>query len=74
MRSYVVPAMAFVLCACASTPPSEPTASVQSAVYVVGEGMPQSQAMTTADTQQSTDGTQQTPSKLMKLYWFFAGR
>lgn len=73
MRNYFVPAIALVLCACASTAPSDSTPSVQNAVYVVGEGMPPSQATTAADTQQPMDGMEQ-PSKLMRLYWFFAGR
>jgi hypothetical protein len=73
MRSFLVPVMAFVLCACASTAPGESTPSVQNAVYVVGEGMPKTEATTTADTQQSPDGMEQ-PSKLLRLYWFFAGR
>ncbi len=72
MRSYFVPAIAFVLCACASTAPGDMAPAVQNAVYVVGEGTPQTQPVTTSD-MQSSDGMQQ-PSKLMKLYYFFAGR
>lgn len=72
MRSYLVLAIAFGLCACASTAAMDNGASVQNAVYVVGESMPPSQPMATANTQQSMDAEQ--PSKLMRLYWFFSGR
>jgi hypothetical protein len=65
--------MAFVLCACASTAPGDLTPSVQNAVYVIGEGMPQSQAVAAVDAQRPADGMQPS-SKLMRLYWFFAGR
>jgi hypothetical protein len=73
MRSFLVPAMAFVLCACASTAPGGSTPSVRDAVYVVGEGMPKPEATTTAAAEPSPDGMEQ-PSKLLRLYWFFAGR
>jgi hypothetical protein len=46
---------------------------VQNAVYVVGEGMPQSQPVAAVDAQQPADGMQHS-SKLLRLYWFFAGR
>jgi hypothetical protein len=72
MRSYLVLAIAFGLCACASTAQMDNQATVQNAVYVVGDGMPQSQPIATADMQQSMEPEQ--PSKLMRLYWFFSGR
>jgi len=73
MRIFLVPAMALALCACASTAPVANAPGVENAVYVVGEGMPQPQAVAASDTQQPADGTQQ-PSKLLKLYLYFAGR
>jgi len=72
MRSYLVPAMAFALCACASAAPGDSASPVQNAVYVIGEGMPQPQPVATADVQPA-EGMQPS-TKLMRLYWYFAGR
>lgn len=73
MRSCIVLIGVLPLCACASSPPAEPVATQQRALYVAGDDEMSAKTLIRLDHQQPSDAVQQ-PSRLMRIYWFFGGR
>lgn len=67
-QGLVIAAVSVALCACAASP-SPQRASVQNAVYMVGDSAPRLNA-NAADPVES----QGEYSVVKRLYWFFAGR
>ena len=73
MRSFCTLAVMVVLSACASTPPDQPLARFQNAVYRVGDQAAQTPISAKPDDAQP-EGGMQAPSKPVHLYWFLSGR
>jgi hypothetical protein len=67
-RAFLIAAVAVTACACASPAPQR--ASLQSAVYMVGDNAPLVRASAGSDAM-ANEG--QFPV-IKRLYWFFAGR
>lgn len=67
-RALVTAAVAVAVCACASTVPER--ASLQSAVYMVGDNAPLVRANAGSETMESEGEF----PVIKRLYWFFAGR
>jgi uncharacterized lipoprotein YmbA len=71
--SILAMAMAAGLAACASMQPEDQSASLQNAVYVVGDNAAAAQ-MTVLPDGQEEDVDSSDESTLMRLYWFLGGR
>lgn len=68
-RGLLIAAVAVAICACASTAPSE-RASLQNAVYMVGDNTPLVRASANSGATESEGQFQ----VIKRIYWFFAGR
>jgi hypothetical protein len=67
-RGLVLATLAVALCACASPEPQR--ASLQNAVYMVGDNAP----LTKASAAPGSTESESEFSVIKRVYWFFAGR
>lgn len=68
-RGVVLGVVSVAVCACASAAPIE-RASLQSAVYIVGDDTPSFRASAGS----GTSDTERQLLSIKRIYWFFAGR